>query len=570
MNRQGWIHLALLAGAVAAGPGAARGQGPPGPLPAAAPIAMPPSMEGPASAGDAAVAGPEAGAPMLPPDVQVVRFNGPDGAKLDVLGPATEPVPVGDGQGLATVGLHVGVGYRLRLSNLPNRPGVHLFPVVEIVGHLHRPEGIDPGKFPIRINFTDIDLDDAIDRGRLVTQVVYLEDPELALPMNLPKGETPSATLSPAEEPLRVGAALGRVMAIVRIGGRLPMDEELMGAPGLGPGVGACPFVGPDGGRCPLPCGPVRGTPPPLGRRWLPKDEFLCDGGDHGTPVHFGGDGGLRGIDPRDAILRFRDDRRPRVLPTNMVCIYAPRFAVVRTSIGANQNLTVQVPAGAEMLQHEATRASLAVPRRMTLNQSPELNRHRARPSALINRLAASTHFEVRILGSANQVTHVAGHILTQGPESARKPEKPVQFRERVKPVAIKTAESAVVTGIVQGAGEQVMAWKPQEIAGVELPPGRPGVAVVKRVSADQAEPGDVVTFVIQYRNMGNTPIGSVSVIDSLLPRLEYVAGSAKGPAGTVFTAGENAAGSTELRWDLPGVLAPGAEGSVSFDTKVR
>ena len=39
---------------------------------------------------------------------------------------------------------------------------------------------------------------------------------------------------------------------------------------------------------------------------------------------------------------------------------------------------------------------------------------------------------------------------------------------------------------------------------------------------------------------------------------------------GTVFTAGENRAGSTELRWDLPGALAPGAEGYVSFRAMVR
>jgi len=65
-------------------------------------------------------------------------------------------------------------------------------------------------------------------------------------------------------------------------------------------------------------------------------------------------------------------------------------------------------------------------------------------------------------------------------------------------------------------------------------------------------------------------PITAVSVIDSLLPRLEYVARSAKGPAGTVFSAGENRAGGTELRWDLPGAIAPGQEGVVLFRAKVR
>src|SRR3954462_9727103 len=114
------------------------------------------------------------------------------------------------------------------------------------------------------------------------------------------------------------------------------------------------------------------------------------------------------------------------------------------------------------------------------------------------------------------------------------------------------------------------MTWTPRETVGVEVPPNKPGLAVVKRVSAGEAEQGDTLTFVIQFRNMGNTPIRAVSVVDSLLPRLGYVAGSAQGPKNTVFTATENRSGSTELRWDLPGVLAPGAKGFVSFQAVIR
>jgi hypothetical protein len=78
------------------------------------------------------------------------------------------------------------------------------------------------------------------------------------------------------------------------------------------------------------------------------------------------------------------------------------------------------------------------------------------------------------------------------------------------------------------------------------------------------------VTYTIRFKNIGNTPIKAVSIVDSLMPRLEYEAGSAVGPADTVFTAGENRAGSLELRWDLPAALAPGVEGYVSFKAVVR
>ena len=92
---------------------------------------------------------------------------------------------------------------------------------------------------------------------------------------------------------------------------------------------------------------------------------------------------------------------------------------------------------------------------------------------------------------------------------------------------------------------------------------------MVKLVDADEAEQGDVLTYTIKFRNMGNIPLRAVTITDSLLPRLEYVPTSAQGPAGTVFTAGPNRAGALELRWDLPGALAPGAEGSVTFRVTV-
>jgi uncharacterized repeat protein (TIGR01451 family) len=516
---------------------------------------------------------PAAAVAVLPPDVQVVRFQGPEGVRVEVLGPNPEPVPTGDGRGLATVGLRVGVPYRLRLSNLPERPGVELFPVVEVVGHLHRPPGIDPGKYPVRVVFSQDDFVEVADRGRLLTQVVYLEDPEQALPISLPKDEIPVVSLSPSEDPLKVATALGRAMVIVRLGGRLPTAVEA-GGPDFGPGIaglgGPCPFTGPDGGRCPVACGPVCGTPPPPGRPWVPKDEFLCDGGDHGQPAHFGGDGGLAGIDPRDAIIRFDDGRRPRALPTNTVCIYAPRFAEVRASVGPSASDVVTSTSGYRTLAKETSEAGRVGPGRLVKNQGAELARNRARASGTEGKAHAGVHSDLRVVSGYDNTVGVARNLKLQTAETSRARVKAAGMRDRAKSVGIKTAESAVITGIVEGAGEAVMAWVPRETVGVETPPKSPGLAVVKRVSAGEAEAGDTVTFVIEYRNMGNTPIGSVTVVDSLLPRLGYVKGSAHGPKGTVFSADENRVGSTELRWQLPAAIPPGGSGYVSFQAVVR
>jgi uncharacterized repeat protein (TIGR01451 family) len=542
------------------------------PAPPSIPLTVAPTAPAPVVTEAPPATAPEA--PALPPQVQVVRFQGPEGLKVDVLGPNPEPVPVGDNHGIATVGLRVGTAYRLRLSNLPERPGAELFPVIEVVGHLHRPNTIDPGKYPIRVVFTQEDLDDVNDHGRLVTQVVYLEDPELALPISLPKDEIPIVNLNPAEEPLKVAAALGRVMAIVRMGGRRPTPEEattgMYGPPAMPGGIGPCPFTHDGAARCPVACGPACGAPPPPGMPWLPKDEYLCDGGDHGEAAHFGGDGGLRGINPRDAVVRFDDGRRPRALPTNMVCIYAPRFAEVRVAVGPNEALLVEAPLRTKLVQKEALEAARQGPRRMVRNQGAELARVRERPSGLAADVRPGIHSDQKAAVAYDQAAHIAVAVKPVDAELARTRAKAMLAKERERPVGIKTAESAIVTGRVASASAAVMTWTPRETVGVETPPNRPGLAVIKRVSAGEAEAGEVVTFVIQYRNMGNTPIHDVTIVDSLLPRLGFVPGSSRGPKGTTFTVDDNVAGSTELKWVLPGPVPPGVEGHVSFQAVVR
>jgi uncharacterized repeat protein (TIGR01451 family) len=525
-------------------------------------------------------AGP--GIPILPPEIQVVRFQGPEGVAVEVLGPTPSPVPPGDGGGILTVGLQRGVGYRLRISNLPERPGVEVFPVIEVVGHLHRPEGIDPGKYPIRVIFSREDLDTVLDLRRLVTKVIYLEDPDQALPLRMTKDQIPVVTLNPVEHPLRVASALGRPMAIVRIGGRRPTVEEINGGPAgdLGLdwvnriGTGPCPYLRQDGSRCPLPCGPVCTAPVSPVRTGLPRDEYLCDGGDRGIPVTVGSDGRLGGVEPRDAVVRFDiglgERVQPRILPTNVVCLYAPRFAEVRVLTGANATVDVQGPKVDLAIETPLLARNKEGSRRLVQNQSPELARNRSRASGFKGREWVGEESNDRRAGGFNNVTQLASNRLEQKAELARNKEKPVLRREKVRLQGIKTAESPVVKGIVEGASEAVKVWAPHAMTGVETPPNRPGLAVIKRVSATEAEPGDTVTYVIFYRNMGNTPIRAVTIADSLLPRLEYVKGTSRGPEGTIFTSAFNRVGSTELRWTLPGIIAPGASGHVSFEVIVR
>jgi uncharacterized repeat protein (TIGR01451 family) len=583
----------MLAIAAFSDAGEARAQGQPAQAPPAPVVRLEPASppgSGSIPAPGAAVAGPggviqgvaPAGAPLIEPDVQVVRFQGPPGLIVEVVAPEPSPVPAGDGAGIITVGLRRGVAYRLRISSIPERPGRELYPVIELVGHLHRPATIDPGKYPIRVIFNQDDLDDTLDRSRLVTKIIYLEDPDQAIPFRMPKDQVPVLTLGPTEPPLTVARALGRPVAIVRLGVRQPTVEEIQA--GLGGdvgldwaasiGSGPCPFMNSGGAKCGLPCGPVCTAPPRPKLPMLPRDEYLCDGGDRDTAAASGASGKVGGIDPRDTVVGFdigvKGRVEPRVLPTNIVCIYAPRFAEVRVSNGPNQNVEIQHVNTDKHLSKFSQSNGLAGPKKLVQNQSPELTRERSRASAVRGKLYIEEKSNNRGPSAFRGDVMTIMNLQKQSAELARNRQIPTQFREKVRLEGIKTAEGLKIQALAESSSEAVKAWAPHQMTGVEVPPDRPGLAVIKRVSVTEAEPGDTVTYVIVYRNMGNTPIKNVTIADSLLPRLEYKKGTSRGPEGTGFSSAMNRVGSTELRWQLPGVLAPGAMGHVSFDAIIR
>ena len=69
-----------------------------------------------------------------------------------------------------------GAMYRLKLANIPGRPGVELFPTLEVGPAMPRTEAF-LAHSAIPVEFTDEDFDQVM-TGNFVTKVIYLPDPE--------------------------------------------------------------------------------------------------------------------------------------------------------------------------------------------------------------------------------------------------------------------------------------------------------------------------------------------------------------------------------------------------------
>jgi len=119
----------------------------------------------------------------------------------------------------AHAGVMVGGIYRLKLSRMPEFPGIELYPSIEIIDRLHPPTGM-AWRFPVPIEFIEEELELAIS-GRMITKVIYLEQPQLAGEEELTRPMR-VRMISPRQNLLTAADRLGRPLVIIRLGGRLP------------------------------------------------------------------------------------------------------------------------------------------------------------------------------------------------------------------------------------------------------------------------------------------------------------------------------------------------------------
>ncbi len=121
--------------------------------------------------------------------------------------------------------LQMGKQYRFRITDIPYKPGVELFPTVEIVDRTHPPIG-EELRHAVVIEMTADDLYAAIS-GKFVTRVIYIEDPNTAFPIASKdqKGQG-YFDVAPNADPVLIAKTLGRPIAILRIGGRAPADDD--------------------------------------------------------------------------------------------------------------------------------------------------------------------------------------------------------------------------------------------------------------------------------------------------------------------------------------------------------
>ena len=308
----------------------------------------------------------------------------------------------------------------------------------------------------------------------------------------------------------------------------------------------------------------------PYGPLVGPSDEYLCDGGDFFTPAGVRADWVVEGLEQEDAVAHYDTlDGRVIVVPSNRVCIYAPRFAAVRRVVNLmaheqplfiNEMREDQVPVGAAESQPVASSLQ---------RHAVAINRGE-RPATLFRQRQQAGELEqlYATMEAYNSVSaYAALEIIRTG-----------QVNNAEKPRLATAIQSAITWTGDQAPQVVFNAKRAQEMDGLRQvgiiyqtdEPNRPRLRLLKLASRGHALPGEEIEFTLRFDNIGDQVMGNVTIVDNLSTRLEYIPGSAQSSVDANFITEPNDAGSTILRWEITDPVKPREGGVLRFRTRVR
>jgi uncharacterized repeat protein (TIGR01451 family) len=381
----------------------------------------------------------------------------------------------------------------------------------------------------------------------------------------------------PAGEAAQVGVAPVPVAATTD----RPWAPDLNGFPTVAPlneAAIAAQFCPPGGSvptYCP-PCGDRAATPVvQVGKpRAFPtengKDEYVCDGGDKGLPIHYE-DGEIAGLETEDTVAEFSDGAgNKRVTASNQVCVYAPRFGVARAVSDAVEKFSISTASGthdgvqvAGYVHREVIDENRDVDSPINMRQNDRLSQMRARQAdgEVENDVAAAAH--VKLINPFEDYGFVQDGL----------------FRSAEKSVLFEAARSANEWAVGQGTkavaqdlgGTEIIAvFNVKELVGVEDMRTPGDLRIVKLADKKTAKLGDIVTFTIRFDNLGGKELYNIRVLDNLSPRLQLLDETVTCDVVGELEISENGQGGEVLTFRVSEALAGNTGGALTFQCKIR
>lgn len=299
-------------------------------------------------------------------------------------------------------------------------------------------------------------------------------------------------------------------------------------------------------------------------------DEYLCDGGDRDWPVHYGEDVRL-GLDTEDTVAEYvTHEGQEGLTKSNKVCVYAPRFAAVRSVSLPHEEGTFRevvrldhAGLGGEMQNNLV--ASVG-----NRNIASNGMRMRSRASGLESEQITTDmnqRLRLQMTDTLQNTYEDTGFFRTGQLDQS----DVARLNLGIGAALMWSREqSPIIQGKVESATTGLADVQATALTVIKVDDQPGSLRIVKAADKPAAEPGDIITFTIRYDNPGPTAVSQVRIVDNLTPRLEYVDDSATCEVAGRLVVQDNGEGSLVLIWELAEPVAPRSGGVVTFQAKVR
>lgn len=317
-------------------------------------------------------------------------------------------------------------------------------------------------------------------------------------------------------------------------------------------------------------CGQCQTTFPVILGRPVDPQEFICNGGDVPPEARVMRDDSIGGLEPQDAIVHYTTEAGDiEVLPSNRVCLYAPRFGAIRQvsgavagekAIGLSGTYQPVGPNGFGLTQPSLVVEDIAELAHADVAKRVDAMRERNRGvpvEGIVQPVLAADVLQILATLDAVSLSRLDESqilLLQQGALAARS----WMIRDAVE-VMIESVQPPVLT-----RDARVEAFVEYDF------PDAGRLEIIKVADKDHAQQGEEVTFAIHVRNVGDSPVHRVEIADSLVSRLEYVEGSQTCDRDAEFETSGNAAGSIRMKWSLSEPLKVGETAKIEFKCRVR
>ena len=300
-------------------------------------------------------------------------------------------------------------------------------------------------------------------------------------------------------------------------------------------------------------------------------DEYLLDGGDRANPVH--AESYFRkGLDTEDTVAEYFDHTGKKHLKvSNSVAIYAPRFASVRKVTSPSGDTSIARLAGIQDLKRDSGVATKVGPDLYARADRLRAIRTRSRASGVANQEFQRSAFNITRLGTGTKLQNLFQDFSYSRAGRLEQADEARLALGIDAAAAWSREQNPVILAKLDSLHQVEAKFRPAELKMSEDLRQEPGrLQIVKLADVSTAKPGDLVTFMVRYDNLGERELNDVRIIDNLTPRLEYIEESATSDRPGDIEVQDNEEGSLVLTFKLDEPLPGKTGGVITFQCRVR